>query len=355
MTKILTLPQTKAQLEAMLSFLQPLVDTENMATLGFGYGVCSTAGGTAAKTVDITDFILYKGAYISVLFQNAFTVTSPTLNVNNKGAKPIKLYGSAIAPGKVRANTVLTMVYDGTNYNVVAIESQAPMSTAGAVDLGLPSGLLWCEHNVGASRPEEFGLYFSWGNVTGHAEGSGYDFSQTNYDASAGAALTGNITVDDTYDMAHHNMGGLWRLPRPAEFSELNSNCDHVWIDEDGVQGMRFTLVFGVQLGFQCLQPGLHFHECQSAEQQRSQARLYGPGGSVTCLVNRLPNDTQPHSYDLPRTSRTPVRRGKSVRMILSKRYGKDFRDTRHRETAHREGGVERHSPVQGGWLLSCV
>ena len=36
-------------------------------------------------------------------------------------------------------------------------------------------------------------------------------------------------------------MGGLWRLPRPAEFSELNSNCDHVWIDEDGVQGMRFT------------------------------------------------------------------------------------------------------------------
>lgn len=143
MTQILTLPQTKAQLEAMLSFLQPLVDTQNMATLGFGYGVCSTAGGTAAKTVDITDFILYKGAYISVLFQNAFTATSPTLNVNNKGAKPIKLYGSAIAPGKVRANTVLTLVYDGTNWVCVAIQSQAAQSTQGAIDLGLPSGLLW--------------------------------------------------------------------------------------------------------------------------------------------------------------------------------------------------------------------
>ena len=237
----LILTQTGAQVQAILNKLQPMVDNNTMAALGSGYGTCTTAGGTAAKEASVSNYALIPGALVSVLFTNAFTATSPTLNINSKGAKPIKLYGSAIAPGKVRANTVLTMVYDGTNYNVVAIESQSPMSTAGAVDLGLPSGLLWCEHNVGASRPEEFGLYFSWGNVTGHAEGSGYDFSQTNYDASAGAALTGNITVDDTYDMAHHNMGGLWRLPRPAEFSELNSNCDHVWIDEDGVQGMRFT------------------------------------------------------------------------------------------------------------------
>ena len=237
----LILTQTGAQVQAILNKLQPMVDNNTMAALGSGYGTCTTAGGTAAKEASVSNYALIPGALVSVLFTNAFTATSPTLNINSKGAKPIKLFGSAIAPGKVRANTVLTMVYDGTNYNVVAIESQAPMSTAGAVDLGLPSGLLWCEHNVGASRPEEFGLYFSWGNVTGHAEGSGYDFSQTNYDASAGAALAGNITVDDTYDMAHHNMGGLWRLPRPAEFSELNSNCDHVWIDEDGVQGMRFT------------------------------------------------------------------------------------------------------------------
>ena len=237
----LILTQTGAQVQAILNKLQPMVDNNTMAALGSGYGTCTTAGGTAAKEASVSNYALIPGALVSVLFTNAFTATSPTLNINSKGAKPIKLYGSAIAPGKVRANTVLTMVYDGTNYTVVAIESQSPMSTAGAVDLGLPSGLLWCEHNVGASRPEEFGLYFSWGNVTGHAEGSGYDFSQTNYDASAGAALTGNITVDDTYDMAHHNMGGLWRLPRPAEFSELNSNCDHVWIDEDGVQGMRFT------------------------------------------------------------------------------------------------------------------
>jgi len=41
--------------------------------------------------------------------------------------------------------------------------------------------------------------------------------------------------------MAHHNMGGQWRLPRRTEFQELYDNCDHEWIDEDGMYGMRFT------------------------------------------------------------------------------------------------------------------
>ena len=41
--------------------------------------------------------------------------------------------------------------------------------------------------------------------------------------------------------MAHHNMGGQWRLPRKSEFDELINNCDKVWISEDGVPGYRLT------------------------------------------------------------------------------------------------------------------
>ena len=36
------------------------------------------------------------------------------------------------------------------------------------VDLGLPSGLKWATCNVGASSPEEYGLYFAWGETTGY-------------------------------------------------------------------------------------------------------------------------------------------------------------------------------------------
>jgi hypothetical protein len=101
--------------------------------------------------------------------------------------------------------------------------------------------LLWCEHNVGATTPYEHGLYFSWGNVEGHAEGSGYDFSDAVYAETPGAALTGNVPVNGTYDLARHNMGAPCRLPTVGEFQELNSNCDSEWTDEDGVAGRRFT------------------------------------------------------------------------------------------------------------------
>ena len=235
------LSQSDAQIQAILNKIQPLVDTGSVAPLGFGYGVCDTAGATAAKTVSITNTVLTPGGVIAVNFVNAFTASSPTLSVNGSTAMPIKLYGNAMPMGKVHANTILVMHYDGTQFNVIAIQSQTAAAPTGFVDLALPSGLLWCEHNVGASTPYEHGLYFSWGNVIGHAEGSGYDFSDAVYAETPGAALTGNVPVNGTYDLARHNMGAPCRLPTVGEFQELNSNCDSEWTDEDGVAGRRFT------------------------------------------------------------------------------------------------------------------
>ena len=233
--------QTDAQLQAILNKIQPLVDTGSVAPLGFGYGECETAGATPAKTVSMTNTVLTPGGVIAVNFVNAFTASDPTLSVNGSTAKPIKLYGNAMPMGKVHANTILVMAYDGTQFNVIGILSQTAAAPTGFVDLALPSGLLWCEHNIGATTPYEHGLYFSWGNVIGHAEGSGYDFSDAVYAQTPGATLTGNIPVNNTYDMARHNMGAPCRLPTSGEFVELNNNCDSEWTDEDGVAGLRFT------------------------------------------------------------------------------------------------------------------
>jgi hypothetical protein len=241
---IFDIVQTDAQLQAILNKVQPLVDTGSTAPLGFGYGVCETAGGTAAKTVSMTNTVLTPGAIIAVNFVNAFTASSPTLSVNGSAAKPIKLYGNAMPMGKVHNNTILVMNYDGTQFNVIAIQSQTAAAPTGFADLALPSGLLWCEHNVGASTPYEDGLYFSWGNVIGHTGTDGYDFGTSNdgpYASTPGAALTGNIPANNTYDAARHNMGAPCRLPTVGEFQELNSNCDSEWTDEVGIAGRRFT------------------------------------------------------------------------------------------------------------------
>lgn len=54
------------------------------------YGLCFTAAATAAKVVNTTGpFNLIDGSKILVLFQNSNTANSPTLNVNNTGAKAI--------------------------------------------------------------------------------------------------------------------------------------------------------------------------------------------------------------------------------------------------------------------------
>lgn len=82
------------------------------------YGVCSTGGSTAAKTVTV-DFsgtlTLFTGLKVSVKFSNANTAASPTLNVNSTGAKAIYFSGSALA-GSWLANAVVDFVYDGTNW-----------------------------------------------------------------------------------------------------------------------------------------------------------------------------------------------------------------------------------------------
>lgn len=59
---------------------------------------CSTAAGTVAKTATIRnmpDFELLSGIVVTVAFSNTNTAESPTLNINNTGAWPIKLENQA--------------------------------------------------------------------------------------------------------------------------------------------------------------------------------------------------------------------------------------------------------------------
>lgn len=109
------------------------------------------------------------------------------------------------------------------------------------IDLGLPSGTKWAAYNVGAKSPYEAGYYFSWGNVGGHYAGDGYSFTDANYNASAGAALTGDIPANTTYDMAMANFGTDAKLPTEDQYDELASNCTSEWTTINGVSGLRLT------------------------------------------------------------------------------------------------------------------
>lgn len=111
------------------------------------------------------------------------------------------------------------------------------------VDLGLPSGTLWATGNIvkdgngnySIGDDTDYGCYFSWGNIEGHNDGDGYVFNAANYNASPGAALTANIASNDAaHDAALANLGSPWRMPTPANFSELFNSSYTEYIDGNG-------------------------------------------------------------------------------------------------------------------------
>ena len=118
------------------------------------------------------------------------------------------------------------------------------------VDLGL--SVKWATCNVGATKPEEYGHYFAWGETQPKTDYSwstykyGTDYNQlTKYcnDSSYGKdGFTDSKTViDPADDAATANWGGKWRMPTYAEIDELFNNCTWEWTERNGVYGRVAT------------------------------------------------------------------------------------------------------------------
>lgn len=150
---------------------------------------------------------------------------------------------------------------------------QAP-ENAKAVDLGLPSGTLWANMNVGATSPQENGLYFAWGETTGYTgdTSDGRLFDWANYKWMTTDSTTwmgvnkyqiadgqtdgcwyqydwdlvdykfvgdGKSVLDLEDDAARANWGGDWCMPTVEDFKELMANTTSEWITVGGVSGYR--------------------------------------------------------------------------------------------------------------------
>jgi hypothetical protein len=133
---------------------------------------------------------------------------------------------------------------------LVGVFAMPSFSQSAAVDLGLPSGIKWAAHNVGANKPEERGGYYAWGETE---EKKNYEWStykwcngssdtMTKYCADSGCGTVDNKTVlDPENDVAHVKWGGSWRMPTKAEQDELRDNCTWTWTTLNGVKGYKVT------------------------------------------------------------------------------------------------------------------
>ena len=119
------------------------------------------------------------------------------------------------------------------------------------VDLGL--SVKWATCNVGATKPEEPGDYFAWGETLPKDY---YDWSNYKWCNGAGALTKycdnsdyaySSSYVDKIYvlqlsdDAARVNWGGNWRMPLKSEFDELYASCTWKSTTQNGTAGYLVT------------------------------------------------------------------------------------------------------------------
>ena len=136
-----------------------------------------------------------------------------------------------------------------------------------AVDLGLPSGLKWASFNLGASKPEEYGDYYAWGETEPYysnqdpltwkaGKSAGYDWPSYKWCKGSNTTMikycphsyygyndfTDTKTVLDFWDdAAHVNLGGKWRMPTDTEWTELRDRCAWEATYMNGIYGRKVT------------------------------------------------------------------------------------------------------------------
>ena len=189
---------------------------------------------------------------------------SEVLTVSYRGAQGDVNGDERVDIGDVA--TIIGLIADGQGSDM----GNAPKDAV-AVDMGLPSGTKWANMNVGAERPEDYGLFFAWGETTGYtsdtSDGRSFDWAsykwmnegqsslmQINkyqaedgktdgcwYDSSGNFIGDGKTTLDLSDDAARANWGGQWVMPTYEDMVELFDNTTNEWTTENGVNGRRFT------------------------------------------------------------------------------------------------------------------
>lgn len=112
------------------------------------------------------------------------------------------------------------------------------------VDLGLPSGTLWATYNVGATKPEQYGYYFAWGETEPKEVYADSTYKWFNADSKIYTKYNsedGLTTLQPEDDAATANWGSEWRMPTNEEQRELVEECQYQMTEVNGVYGAKFT------------------------------------------------------------------------------------------------------------------
>ena len=175
------------------------------------------------------------------------------------------VFESASSDPQAGDNVEGTTTINGTTYT-----KAVGGTVADYVDLGMKdsngNSVLWATHNLGASKPEEYGAhiawgengtaeegyvdgiklkdgssYYSWGNLK-YCSGTTYEGPFTKYVASSDYGTVDNLTtLESEDDAATVNWGSEWRTPTYDEWTALNNTDNFTWTWDSTNKGYTVT------------------------------------------------------------------------------------------------------------------
>ena len=255
---------------------------------------------------------------------NTYTITPEQstnilyLAIPGINKKSIRLYSNG------RTYTKTDVSFKNGQYYAITVKMKSPSTPSGveAIDLGLPSGTLWANMNIGASTPEEYGDYFSWGEVVPK---SNYDYStykycngsydtMTKYCTDPSVGNVDNLTSLDSFDdAAYMNWGNNWRMPTKDQIQELIDYTNNEWISDyngTGINGFKYSKINDASIYIFIPAAGM-----------RHESGLYFNGvcgrywsssvfeyGSSNAYINNFEESIGAHRYAHDRASGFPVR-----------------------------------------------
>ncbi len=270
---------------------------ESSASWFAGKAELSLADGTMTSTqslknctITLDDIAVNSGEVLTVWF-----ATLPTSALDG-GSLTAKLYGKDSFSTIELTGLKTFEAGKAYSFNCTAGSSASDVEY---VDLGL--SVKWAKCNLGANAPEEYGDYYTWGDIEtyyeeGYAQektqkhwksGKSKGYTESNYrfyqidtvtvwvdevvDADGFAITPGGekttiykgytkympeskassngfkgyfdalTQLEPSDDVAHIKLGGKWRMPTDSEFAELQNNCTWTWGAYKGVNGYKVT------------------------------------------------------------------------------------------------------------------
>lgn len=119
------------------------------------------------------------------------------------------------------------------------------------VDLGLESGTLWANMNLGAVTESDYGDYYMWGSTQANNDTT-CDYANCPYCNGSYNSFTkynksdGKTTLESTDDAATQILGGTAHIPTKVEIQELLSKTRQTTVSSyngTGVRGVKYTSI----------------------------------------------------------------------------------------------------------------